>query len=50
MKHIITVNGKPFEELTLDERRQLDLAIINSAKKRFGLILHLEEERYFSKE
>ncbi|WP_190283567.1 hypothetical protein [Cellulosilyticum sp. WCF-2] len=46
MKHIITVNGKLIEEITLEERIRLDRKIIESAKKYYGLIIPFDEIEY----
>lgn len=46
MKHIITVNGKPIEEITLEERIRLDRKIVESAKKYYGLVIPFDEKDY----
>lgn len=48
MKHIITVNDKPLENLTPRERRELDIAIINAFKKHTKIIMKLDESKYIS--
>lgn len=45
MKHIITVNGKLLEALTLAQRRALDITIINAFRKNTGIIMRLDESK-----
>lgn len=46
MKHRIFVNGKPIETLTIEERKQMDLAIAKAFKDVFGFILPVEKINY----
>lgn len=46
MKHIIRINGKLLENCTPEERRQMDIAIIEAAHDVFGLVIPLDENDY----
>lgn len=46
MKHIIRINGKLLEKCTPEERRQMDIAIIEAAHDVFGLVIPLDESDY----
>ena len=49
MKHIITVNGKPLENLTLAERKELDISIAKAFKKYSQIELKIDESKYIEK-
>ena len=46
MKRRIFVNNKPLEDLTIDERKQMDLAIAKAFKDVFGFIVPIEKNQY----
>lgn len=49
MRHIITVNNKPIDELTLEERKKLDMKIAEAFRKHIGLVIPIYEEDYIEK-
>lgn len=46
MKHRIFVNNKPLEDLTVEERKQMDMAIAKAFKDVFGFIVPIEKNQY----
>lgn len=46
MKYRVFINDKPIQECSMEERYQMDLAIVRSFKEVFDLIIPIDENEY----